>query len=485
MNEITMIPVDQLIHHPNNPRLDLGDLTELTESIRSQGVLQNLTVVKGHMMTKEEWIEAARAEGATKISAESSYDPENAWVSDGYTVVIGNRRMEAAKLAGLAEVPCVITNMDYNTQIATMLTENMHRTDLTLYEQAQGIQMMMDLGLSQGQISEMTGFSRTTIKRRAEMARLDKETLKEKCTQLTMDEMDLLTKIRDIDKRNELLKEAGTNNFKWKVMSAVSEQKMQDTYNQVKYILKQAGCIEKNVRGIEDFWGKYEYLPYATRINLDNYKAGENILPEDERQLFFFREYGFVRFWAEKRKVTVSADEDEEPEEPEELSEEEIQRRQEAEEVRKVWMELEEIEEQAKESREEFIKTLTVKQKDSRKALDWMIVSLAVGFTADAMGTLSPDEAEDAEDEDLFYLKWTREQVDTNPTFYAELMNKAFFDDQSCVMNKWRRGCKPEYSRNLAMITGYEWLEDFGYPISDEERAYLDGTLDCYGKAEE
>ena len=121
MNEITMIPVDQLIHHPHNPRLDLGDLTELTESIRSQGVLQNLTVVP---------------------EAEFPGD-------DHYLVVIGNRRMEAAKLAGLAEVPCVISDMDFNTQIATMLTENMHRTDLTLYEQAQGIQMMMDLGLSQ------------------------------------------------------------------------------------------------------------------------------------------------------------------------------------------------------------------------------------------------------------------------------------------------------------------------------------------------
>lgn len=457
MNEITMIPVDQLVHHPHNPRLDMGDLTELTESIRSQGVLQNLTVVP-----------------------EAEYPGD-----DHYLVVIGNRRMEAAKLAGLAEVPCVISDMDYNEQIATMLIENMHRSDLTMYEQAQGIQMMMDLGMTQGQISEMTGFSRTTVKRRLEMAKLDKETLKEKCTQVTMDDMDQLMQIRDIDKRNELLKEAGTNNFKWKVTSAVSEQKMQDAYNQVKYILKQAGCIEKNVRGVTDFWQKYEYLPYATRINLDNYRAGENILPEDERQLFFCREYGFVRFWAEKRKVTVSADEAEDPEEPEELSEEEIQRRQEAEEVRKAWMELEEIEEQAKQSREEFIKTLTVKQKDSRKALDWMMISLAVGFTADALGTLSPDEAEDAEDEDLFYLKWTKEQVDTNPTFYAEIMNKAFFDDQSCVMNKWWRGCKPEYSRNLAVITGYEWLADFGYPISDEERAYLDGTLDCYGKADE
>lgn len=449
-----MIPIDQLLHHPHNPRLDLGDLTELTESIRSQGVLQNLTVVP---------------------EAEFPGD-------DHYLVVIGNRRMEAAKLAGLAEVPCVISDMDFNTQIATMLTENMHRSDLTLYEQAQGIQMMMDLGLSQGQISEMTGFSRTTIKRRAEMAKLDKKTLKEKCTQLTMDEMDQLMKIRDIDERNKLLKEAGTDNFKWKIGNAVKEQKLQDTYNQVKHILLQAGCIEKSTRGVTDFWKKYEYLLYSTSIDLDEYKAGENILPEDDRQLFFCREYGYVRFWAEQRKATVSTDEAEEPDEP---SEEEIARREEAEEIRNAWAKLEEIEKHAKESREEFIKTLTVKQKDSRKALDWMMISLAAGFIEDALASLLPDDIPDDEDEETYYLKWTCEQVRTNPMLYAQIMNKTFFDDQRCVMNQWRRDEKPEHRRNIAMSTGYDWLEDFGYPISDEERDYLYGRLDCYGKAED
>ena len=45
MNEIVMIPIKQLEHHPENPRKDLGDLTELAESIRKNGVMQNLTVV--------------------------------------------------------------------------------------------------------------------------------------------------------------------------------------------------------------------------------------------------------------------------------------------------------------------------------------------------------------------------------------------------------------------------------------------------------
>ena len=119
-NEIVMIPVDQLMHHPENPRKDLGDLTELSDSIKVNGVLQNLTVVQVDQ--------------------------------DQYNVVIGNRRLEAAKLAGLTEVPCSVSDMDYKTQIATMLAENMQRKDLTVYEQAEGFQMMMDLGFKPKEI---------------------------------------------------------------------------------------------------------------------------------------------------------------------------------------------------------------------------------------------------------------------------------------------------------------------------------------------
>ena len=114
-SKIVMIPIGDLEHHPENPRKDLGDLSELTDSIRKNGIYQNLTVVADLDRAK-------------------------------YLVVIGNRRLEAAKAAGLVELPCVISDMDHKEQIATMLEENMQRQDLTVFEQAQGFQMMMDLG---------------------------------------------------------------------------------------------------------------------------------------------------------------------------------------------------------------------------------------------------------------------------------------------------------------------------------------------------
>ena len=103
-----MIPIEALKPHPDNPRKDVGDITELAESIKANGVFQNLTVLKGDIL-------------------------------DGYTVVIGHRRLAAARAAGLTELPCMVVEMDEREQISTMLLENMQRNDLTVYEQAQGL----------------------------------------------------------------------------------------------------------------------------------------------------------------------------------------------------------------------------------------------------------------------------------------------------------------------------------------------------------
>ena len=136
------ISVDLIFPHPDNPRKDLGDITELAESIKVRGIMQNLTVIP-HVVP-------AIGPGGIVVT-------ENA--IDGYTVVIGHRRLAAAKLAGLKEVPCIISDMDYKDQIGTMLLENIQRNDLTVYEQAQGFQMMLDLGETISGISEQTGFS--------------------------------------------------------------------------------------------------------------------------------------------------------------------------------------------------------------------------------------------------------------------------------------------------------------------------------------
>ena len=479
MDNITMIRLSGLYHHPDNPRKAMGDLTELAESIRKNGVMQNLTVIQGHWRSREEFAEDCQKEGVTKDAALGIYDRDNSWTRTGFTVVIGNRRMEAAKMAGLEAVPCVITAMDYKTQISTMLEENMQRTDLTVSEQAQGFQMMMDLGLTETEISDLTGFSRTTVKRRVKMAELDQEVLQKVGAQLTMDDLDQLAKVRDLGKRNALLKEVGTSSYKWKIENAISEQKKEDNYQQIRAILLQAGCIEKSTEGMHDFWKVYEYLPYDTRIMLESYTAGQNVLPEDDRQLYFCKEWSCVRLYAEKRK------EEETEEEP---SEEDLEKQEKQKAEREAWERLEEIEKHAQESRDNFIADLTVKQKDNRKALEWMIQALVVTNNAESCLDRVLPELEDEELKQLpamhtetdLALDYIRTGIREAPTLYAEVMGALFFDGEDSIRNRWSRNDKPKYCRNLAMLTGYEWLEDFGYQVSDDERAYLDGTLDCY-----
>lgn len=126
---LTTIAIEKLHPHPDNPRKVLGDIDELADSIKANGILQNLTVVP----MNDDWTE--------------------------FTVIIGHRRLAAAKQAGLTELPCAVVEMTEKEQLSTMLTENMQRSDLTVYEEAKGCQLLLDLGDTVAEIAEKTGFS--------------------------------------------------------------------------------------------------------------------------------------------------------------------------------------------------------------------------------------------------------------------------------------------------------------------------------------
>lgn len=211
--KVANIPVEKLFHHPQNPRKEIGDITELADSVKAKGILQNLTVVPAE---------------------------------DGYYVVIGNRRLEAAKKAGLAELPCVVAEMTEKEQMETMLLENIQRVDLTVKEQADGFQLMMDLGCSVDELSEKTGFAKSTIYHRLNIAKLDPKILEEK--QLNLKEMILLEKVKSVEKRNELLKKyGGTNNFEYYVNSAACEEKREENKKKVTEALEAAGIPENTM----------------------------------------------------------------------------------------------------------------------------------------------------------------------------------------------------------------------------------------------
>jgi len=154
IDPIQMINVDRIDPHPLNPRHDLGDLGDLVKSIKAQGIRQNLLLVpNGTSDTVEE-------DGTIR------HTPR-------YTVVIGHRRLAAAKIAKLDQVPVSIDrNLDEAQQLELMLVENLQRTDLTPIEEAEGYRGLFDLGVTEAGISKAIGIGAKTIKSRLQLLTL-------------------------------------------------------------------------------------------------------------------------------------------------------------------------------------------------------------------------------------------------------------------------------------------------------------------------
>lgn len=157
--------------HPHNPRKDVGDLTDLIASVEAQGIRQNLLLVP---------------------------HPDE---PGRYRTVIGHRRAAAARELGLGTVPAAIDpTLDPADQRALMLVENIQRTDLTPFEEADGVQGLLDLGWSPDQIAGKIGRSETTVRTRARLAPLDPRVRPAHAeNRMTLDDAFALADIRDRD----------------------------------------------------------------------------------------------------------------------------------------------------------------------------------------------------------------------------------------------------------------------------------------------
>ena len=134
----------------------------------------------------------------------------------------------AAQQAGKFELPCSVVDMTEKEQLQTMMVENMQRSDLTVYEQAQGFQMMLDMGDTVERVADRSGFSQSTIRRRIKLLELNHDNFK-KAEQrgATLSDFVELNKIEDLDARNRVLETLGTANFNREMQNALSDQKYQ------------------------------------------------------------------------------------------------------------------------------------------------------------------------------------------------------------------------------------------------------------------
>lgn len=252
---LTTIAIEKLHPHPDNPRKVIGDVDELADSIKANGILQNLTVVP----MNDDWTE--------------------------FTVIIGHRRLAAAKQAGLTELPCAVVEMTEKEQLSTMLTENMQRSDLTVYEEAKGCQLLLDLGDTIAEVAEKTGFSESKIRRRVKLCELDEEAFKEsQIRQPTLQDYDRLNQIKDIDVRNELLTSIGTNNFDNLLYAAVKKQETDEDKEKIEKLCLEHGMTK--VRKYNEIPDNYEYTGIFALKDL----IGKDFA--DGRNRYFYFAYG-------------------------------------------------------------------------------------------------------------------------------------------------------------------------------------------------
>lgn len=130
---IQMINIDNIIPNRFQPRLTFDEqgLNELASSIKEHGIIQPLVLRK---------------------------------IGDKYEIVAGERRYKAATMAGLSEVPSIISNLDDNQSAEVALVENVQRRNLTSIEEAKSYKKMLDKGyLTQEQLAKKMGVSQSTI----------------------------------------------------------------------------------------------------------------------------------------------------------------------------------------------------------------------------------------------------------------------------------------------------------------------------------
>jgi ParB family chromosome partitioning protein len=132
---VLQVSTDDIQPNPRQPRTDIDaeGLKELADSIKEHGILQPLIVAK----------------------------PK---AGSGYLLIAGERRLEAARLAGLSRVPVIVRQADERQGLEWALIENLQRTDLNPLEAAAGYrQLAEDFGLSHEEIANRLGKSRTAV----------------------------------------------------------------------------------------------------------------------------------------------------------------------------------------------------------------------------------------------------------------------------------------------------------------------------------
>ena len=163
------IRISEIVRNPNQPRryFDPEAIATLAESIRQYGVLNPLTV---------------RRTG-----------------NGGYELVAGARRLRAARVAGLTDVPCLLINADGEDSSVIALVENLQRRDLDFFEEANGFKRLIEqFGLTQEEAARKVGKTQSAVANKLRLLRLSQQNMELiRCNNLTERHARALLRLND------------------------------------------------------------------------------------------------------------------------------------------------------------------------------------------------------------------------------------------------------------------------------------------------
>ena len=146
---VVFVPARAIRPNPSQPRKVFREdaLQELADSIRAHGILQPLSVRR---------------------------------VGAGYELIAGERRLRAAQMAGLTEIPCIVMSMDEKESGLAAMIENLQRQDLDFIEEARGVAMLMEKwSLSQEQAAKFLGKSQSAMANKLRLLKHSPQVLEE------------------------------------------------------------------------------------------------------------------------------------------------------------------------------------------------------------------------------------------------------------------------------------------------------------------
>ena len=188
--KVLSVPIGRILPNPAQPRKNFHDeaLLRLADSILRYGILQPLTV-----RPADELPEEMKGKEIPLV----------------YELIAGERRLRAAKLAGLTEVPCMVIEADDRRSAELAVMENLQREDLGIFEQATAIASLIDIyGLTHEEAASTLGISQSAVANKLRLLRLTPtERLLITRHQLSERHARALLKICDPEKRIDILRE--------------------------------------------------------------------------------------------------------------------------------------------------------------------------------------------------------------------------------------------------------------------------------------